>query len=59
MDKITGLLGDGAVGNILEDQIRDKAADAAGEKGSDQDLLILLKTEVFNSSFLLPVFSLK
>ncbi|TWW78541.1 hypothetical protein D4764_11G0006620 [Takifugu flavidus] len=29
MDKITGLLGDGAVGNILEDQIRDKAADAA------------------------------
>lgn len=35
MDKINSFLGGGGIGDIVEDQIRDKAADAAGEKWSD------------------------
>lgn len=36
MDKLSGLLGDGVVGDMVEEQIREKAADVAGETRSDK-----------------------
>lgn len=35
MDKLSGLLGDGVVGDMVEEQIREKAADVAGETRPD------------------------